>query len=111
MISEGIYEQIVNKKLGKEIQSFDPALYDIELSELNADDARKVLTIYVSAVVQKGLRYIRESFCTDEDDQALLAQIELCNDIICEIASHSEVQAQPLVQMSRHPCIKGINRK
>ena len=85
MPSDGIYEQIVNKKLGSELQTLDLQQYDIELEKLDADDARKVLTIYIAAVIQKGLRYIRESFRTDEDAEALLAQIRLCNDIVDEI--------------------------
>ena len=89
MPSDGIYEQIVNRKLGDELKALDLKEYDIELEELSADDARKVLTIYIAAVIQRGLRFVRESFHSDEDAEALLAQIRLCNDIIGEITRHT----------------------
>lgn len=90
MIADGIYEQIINKRFGHEISSLDHSIYDIELSSLDVDDARKALTIYIAAVVQKGLRYVRESFKSNEDEKALLAQINLCNDIVNEIALHAK---------------------
>ncbi|MEE3420216.1 MAG: DUF3427 domain-containing protein [Lachnospiraceae bacterium] len=89
MISDGIYEQIINQHFQDEIDRLNITDYDIELKDLNADDARKILTIYISSIIQKGLRYVREDFHANEDEEALLAQIQLCNDIIDEVAKHS----------------------
>lgn len=85
MINDGIYEQIVNTKLGNELSVIDTEKYDIDLAKLDVDDARKVLTIYISYVLQKGLRYIRDSYNSSEDKEALVAQIKLCNEIIDDI--------------------------
>ena len=90
MLNDGIYEQIVNNRINTELSVLNLEEYDITLDRLNADDARKVLTIYISYVTQQGLRYIRESYNSDQDEQALLAQIRLCNDIIREIAQHAD---------------------
>ena len=90
MLHEGIYEQIVNNRIQTELKKLDIEKYDIGLEELQADDARRVLTIYISYVIQQGLHYIRDSFPAAEEKEALIEQIRLCNDIIKEIALHTK---------------------
>ena len=46
MLSSGIYEQIVNTRISTELSKLDPNQYDIQLESLDADDARRILTIY-----------------------------------------------------------------
>lgn len=89
MICEGIYEQIVNTHLMSELEQLDLDQYDIQLENLDTDDARKILTVYISFIVQKGLHYIRDNFSSSEDHESLVAQIKLCNDIIFEIVTHT----------------------
>lgn len=89
MLHEGVYEQLINTRLNKEISSLDLEKYDIRLDKLDSNDARRVLTIYLSYVIQKGLRYIRDSFPASKDAEALVAQIRLCNDIVKEVAKHT----------------------
>ena len=43
MLSEGIYEQIVNTKIKSELEKIDKDKYDIGLDALHPDDARKIL--------------------------------------------------------------------
>ena len=38
MINDGIYEQIVNEKLQKELNQLDLSKYDIDLDKIDADD-------------------------------------------------------------------------
>ena len=64
MINDGIYEQIVNEKLQKELDQLDLSKYDIERDKIGADDARKILRIYISYILQKGMRYVRDKFET-----------------------------------------------
>ena len=90
MLSPGIYEQIVNTRISAELARLDQEQYDIQLDTLEADDARRILTIYISYVVQKGLQFIRDSYPSTKEQEALLAQIKLCNDIVKEIALHTE---------------------
>lgn len=90
MLSSGIYEQIVTTKIGTELSKLDPEQYDIQLNELDAADARRILTIYISYVIQQGLQFIRDSFPGTKEKEALLAQIKLCNDIITEVACHTD---------------------
>lgn len=89
MLASGIYEQIVNTKINTELVKLDPKLYEIQLDSLDVDDARRILTIYISYVIQQGLHYIRDSFPAKQDREALIAQIKLCNDIVEEIALHT----------------------
>ena len=90
MLSSGIYEQIVNTKISTELSKLDPEQYDIQLESLDADDARRILTIYISYVIQQGLHYIRDSYPASKDKDSLLAQIRLCNDIVSEVAMHTD---------------------
>ena len=46
MLKNGIYEQIVNTRINKELQQLDREKYDIELEKLDGEDARRILTIY-----------------------------------------------------------------
>ena len=89
MLPEGIYEQIVNKRIGNELAKIDTSQYDVALEELNADDARRILSVYISYIIQRGLRYIRDSFPATEDREALIKQIKLCNDIITEVKKYT----------------------
>jgi hypothetical protein len=90
MLNDGIYEQIINSKIDSDLSKLDQSNYDIFKESLKADDARRALSIYISSVIQQGLRCIRDSFNTEQDNEALIAQIGLCNDIIDEIAKHTE---------------------
>lgn len=90
MLSSGIYEQIVNNKIHEELTKLDPLQFDVQLDSLDADDARRVLTIYISYVIQQGLHYIRDSFPSTKDKESLIAQIKLCNDIVEEVALHTK---------------------
>ena len=90
MLIDGIYEQIINSKIDSDLSKLDQNNFDIFKESLKADDARRALSIYISSVIQQGLRCIRDSFNTEQDNEALIAQIGLCNDIIDEIAKHTE---------------------
>ena len=82
MLYDGVYEQIVNTKIKKELDALDPNQYDIRLDKLDSYEARKVLAIYLSLVIQQGLQYIRDDYPTSKDKEALVEQIKLCNDIV-----------------------------
>lgn len=89
MLPNGIYEQIVNTRIKNELSKLDKEKYDIELEELTADDARRILTIYISYIINEALHYLRDSYPSTKENDALLAQIRLCNDIVKEISQHT----------------------
>ena len=90
MLKDGIYEQIVNTKINKELQQLDVKKYDIELEKLQGEDARRILTIYISYVINQALQYLRDSYSLSKENKSLLAQIRLCNEIVREIAAHTQ---------------------
>lgn len=89
MLYTGIYEQIVNTRIDKELKLMDLEKYDISLEQLNAEDARRILTIYISYVINQGLLYLRDRFPSSKDEDSLLAQIRLCNEIVKDIAEQT----------------------
>ncbi len=88
-MKNGLYEQIINTKIHSALQKLDPDNFDIQKDNLNADDSSKLLTLYISNVIRKGLKYIRDGYSSSKEKEALVAQIKLCNDIISEIADHA----------------------
>lgn len=114
MINDGIYEQIVNEKLQKELDKLDLSKYDIELDKIDADDARKILTIYISYILQKGMRYVRDNYGTtkEQEQDALVAQIKLCNEIIDDIkASTGEKDFEDLKILEKGEVLRSLYKK
>ncbi len=79
MLKQGIYEEIITQKLQHEL---DTANLDIEIGRtpLDVEEARKVLSSYISSVTRNALKHVRDQEKNDKD--ALLKQIETCNEII-----------------------------
>lgn len=114
MINDGIYEQIVNEKLQKELDQLDLSKYDIELDKIDADDARKILTIYISYILQKGMRYVRDNYGTtkEQEQDSLVAQIKLCNEIIDDIkASTGEKDFEDLKILEKGEVLRSLYKK
>lgn len=79
MLKEGIYEEIITEKLYEELKGSDLD-FDIGKSPLDVEEARKVLSSYISSVTRSALKSVRDE--ERNDQQALLKQIETCNEII-----------------------------
>ncbi|WP_026562041.1 DUF3427 domain-containing protein [Bacillus sp. J37] len=80
MLKQGIYEEIINKKLKNELIELDNDTYELGKEKLDVEEARKVLSSYISTITRKALKYLREN--QSEDSEALLQQIKICNEII-----------------------------
>ena len=76
-MKNGIYEEIVNNKILKEIN--DDNLI-IGKEKLDAEDAKNILTQYIANITKIALKYIRDDY--REPEEYLLKQIEICNGII-----------------------------
>lgn len=89
MLRQGIYEEIITKKLQGEL--IDSNLdFDIGRSSLDVEEARKVLSSYISSVTRKALKAVRDE---EKNDQlALLKQIETCNEIISILSQRLDHQ-------------------
>ena len=56
MLTPGIYEQVINKKLSSQLAEISSACKAI--APIDKAEASKVLTQYLSEVVQQGLDYV-----------------------------------------------------
>jgi superfamily II DNA or RNA helicase len=79
MVKQGIYEQIINQKLKHELARLDYS-FDIGKEPLDVEEARKMLSSYISNVTRRALNFVREN--ESNDKMALLQQIQTCNSII-----------------------------
>ncbi|KSU81120.1 Helicase conserved C-terminal domain-containing protein [Fictibacillus enclensis] len=81
MLKQGIYEEIINKKLKNQLDQLEIDTFEIEKEHLDVEEARKLLASYISTVTRKALKFVRDEAGNDVQ-QALLDQIRTCNDII-----------------------------
>lgn len=80
-INQGVYEQIIYQDLKDKLQKLDIDKYYLQKESLDVEEAKTVLSSYISSVIKKGLRFIQENTKND-DREALLSQIKACNEII-----------------------------
>ena len=81
MLKPGIYEQVINKKLGTEIDSYEDKLS--KTAPIDSTEASKILASYISEIVEKGLNNIK-----DRDDD-IAAQIVLTNKIVTTVLNET----------------------
>lgn len=79
-MKQGLYEQIINRITVKQLAALDASHYDIGKEPLDAEEARKLLSQYISGVTRRALKLVREQ--SDRDEEAVMAQVQTCNDII-----------------------------
>ncbi|MBS5884061.1 DEAD/DEAH box helicase [Clostridium sp.] len=79
-MKQGLYEQVINSEIQKQLESLEHEKFIIEKSKIDNEEAKVILSQYISKVIRKSLNYIRDK--EKEDSDKLLKQIEACNDII-----------------------------
>ena len=79
-MKEGIYDLPINKNIYSELKKLSPEMYAIDLDKMDFEEAKTYFASYISEVTKKALSYIRED--AKEDEEALLLQIQTCNQII-----------------------------
>jgi superfamily II DNA or RNA helicase len=119
MLKEGIYEDIINHKLKRELADLNLDGYEIGKESIDVEEARKILASYISSVTRKALTYIRDN--KSNDQESLLGQISTCNDIISVLSNRLDQEefeslkiaeeAEVLTSIySRFNSIRGIKR-
>ncbi|GGE00162.1 DUF3427 domain-containing protein [Paenibacillus nasutitermitis] len=78
-MKQGLYEQLINKLTRDQLAALDPSLFQIGTERLDSEEARKLLSTYISAVTRRALKIVREM---TDDDEAVLAQVRICNEMI-----------------------------
>jgi len=83
-MKQGLYEQIINRETMNQLTTLDPS-YEIGKETIDAEEARKLLSNYISTVTRWALKLIREQ---TPDEEAVLAQIRACNEIISTLKNN-----------------------
>ena len=76
-MKNGIYEEIINNRILKEINNEELL---IGKEKLDSEEAKNILTQYIANITKTALKYIRDDI--KDSNEYLLKQIEICNDII-----------------------------
>jgi hypothetical protein len=89
MVKQGVYEQIITQELKQKLKELNIDEFLIEKENLDVEEAKTVLSSYISSVIKKALRFIRENNKKD-DKEALLSQIKACNELIKALCKLTE---------------------
>ena len=81
MLKNGLYEQVINKSLDKELAETDKL---IQTAAIDPAEAVKVLSQYISEVVEKGLQNVRDN------GGDVSSQVELVNKIVSSVVSGTQ---------------------
>ncbi|WHY92422.1 DUF3427 domain-containing protein [Neobacillus cucumis] len=84
MLKQGIYEEIITQKLKNDLNGLDITTYDIGKESIDVEEARRLLSSYISLVTRKALKFVRDN--ESNDQQALVNQIKTCNEIITTLS-------------------------
>ncbi|MEK5522900.1 NgoFVII family restriction endonuclease [Heyndrickxia sporothermodurans] len=86
MLKQGIYEEIITHKLKTELEQIPNQTFGIGKEKLDVEEARKMLSSYISHVTRRALKFVRDN--ENDDKVALLNQINLCNEIIAILSEN-----------------------
>ncbi|HEY8804095.1 MAG TPA: DUF3427 domain-containing protein [Clostridium sp.] len=89
MLKEGIYEQVIYEDLKSQLVKLDSNKYLFQKETIDVEEAKTQLSNYISSVVKKCLRFIRENN-KQNDKKALLSQIKACNELIQGLSNLAE---------------------
>lgn len=81
MLTDGLYEQIINKALESELAATDKLP---ETAPIDSEEAAKVLAKYVAEVVEKGLVNVKDN------GGDLSNQVELVNRIVSTVRHETQ---------------------
>ena len=81
MLKDGLYEQVINKSLDNELAETDKL---IQTAAIDPAEAAKILSQYISEVVEKGLQNVRDN------GGDVSSQVELVNKIISSVVSGTQ---------------------
>ncbi len=82
MLKTGLYEQVINKLLDKELSESEDQLS--QTAHIDAGEASKILSQYVAEIIEKGLDYVHDK------GGDVKKQIQLINRIVSTIISETD---------------------
>ena len=114
MLKTGLYEQVINKSLDKELSESEDKLS--QTAHIDEGEASKILSQYISGIIEKGLDYVHDKGGNVQD------QIQLINRIVSTIISETketgfnelsvaERAEQLLALLNKRDTILAVNEK
>lgn len=97
MLKQGIYEEIITRKLSSELKNIDMNLFEVGKEKMDIEEARKILSAYISQITRKALSFLRDH--KKDDTEALLEQIRVCNEIISILSDNLDDQEFKTLQI------------
>ena len=91
-MKEGLYEQVINKNILDNLNELGSENFFIDKEVIETQEAKVILTNYISTVIRRALGYVRDK--TKDDKEKLLKQIEACNkiiDVLSEVSSEEDI--------------------
>ncbi|MBS5939999.1 DEAD/DEAH box helicase [Clostridium sp.] len=92
-MKQGLYEQVINTEIQEQLNNLENEKFIIDKSKIDNEEAKTILSQYISKVIRKSLNYIRDK--EKEDSDKLLKQIEACNEIInilSEVSNEDDIK-------------------
>lgn len=86
-ITEGLYEEVINKKIDKIIEE-NKNEYDIDKEKIDKEEAAKIFSDYLTNVIKMGLNNIKDD--TKKKENSFQRQIKLINSIVQIIVDETE---------------------
>ena len=72
-MKEGLYEQVINKEILQQLENIEQEKFIIDKDKMDKEEAKVILSQYITQVIRKSLNYIRDK--EKEDSEKLIKQI------------------------------------
>ena len=59
-LKEGLYEQIINKGILQKLNNLEQEKFIIDKDKIDKEEAKAILSQYISQIIRKSLNYIRD---------------------------------------------------
>ena len=116
MLKQGLYEQLVNRIIGAEIENAEKRGMYVEAAPVDTGEASKILSQYVAEVIEKGLDNVRDNGGSLADQIALVNKLvdavktETCEDSFGELSVEEQAK-QLLALFDKKDSILAVNEK
>lgn len=116
MLKQGLYEQLINRIIGAEIENAEKRGMYVEAAPVDTGEASKILSQYVAEVIEKGLDNVRDNGGSLADQIALVNKLvdavktETCEDSFGELSVEEQAK-QLLALFDKKDSILAVNEK
>ena len=79
-LKEGLYEQIINKEIQQQLNNLEQEKFIIDKDKIDKEEAKAILSQYISQIIRKSLNYIR-----DKEKEDAINQINHVRNVLQQI--------------------------